>query len=122
MAEGPVPDPVVLFFDPGWYQGRYPDVAEQVPLDHFLRHGMAEGRDPGPGFDSAAYLREYPDVGNAGLVAFTHFVDVGHREGRRALPGLPESPRARVVPRELADLYSILMWRNRVEAVSEASD
>ena len=38
------------FFDAGWYLARYPDVAATGldPLTHFLRLGIAEGRDPGP--------------------------------------------------------------------------
>lgn len=36
------------WLDADWYAQRYPDVAQagMSPLAHFLRHGMAEGRDP----------------------------------------------------------------------------
>jgi glycosyltransferase involved in cell wall biosynthesis len=45
-------------FDGGWYLRRYPDVAEAGfdPALHYVRHGAAEGRWPGPWFDPARYL------------------------------------------------------------------
>ncbi len=38
------------FSMPSWYQARYPDVAaaDPDPLLHFIRHGLAERRDPNP--------------------------------------------------------------------------
>lgn len=60
------------FFDPAWYLEHNGDVQEAGadPLDHFLRHGEAEGRNPGPIFDSAAYVAMHPDASGAAL---THF-------------------------------------------------
>jgi GT2 family glycosyltransferase/SAM-dependent methyltransferase len=42
------------FFDAAWYRTANPDVAASgmEPLAHFLRHGMAEDRDPHPLFSS----------------------------------------------------------------------
>ena len=36
------------------------------PLVHYLEKGAAEGRDPGPDFDTAYYLEMSPDVAHAG--------------------------------------------------------
>ena len=46
-------------FDAAWYQARYPDIAAAglVPLQHFIRHGLAESRDPNRFFDGAWYCR-----------------------------------------------------------------
>ncbi len=71
-------------FDPGWYLERYPDVkaAGLDPLQHYLEHGGAEGRDPGPLFDGGHYLSLYPDVAEASANPLLHFLDHGATEGR----------------------------------------
>lgn len=60
------------YFDATWYLGANDDVrrAGVEPLVHFLLHGEAEGRDPGPDFDTAAYLIMNPEARGAAL---THF-------------------------------------------------
>ena len=75
-------------FDPDWYIQRYPDViASHVePMVHFVLHGSAEGRDPGPAFSSSYYLSMYPDVVEAGEEPVYHFIFHGQSEGRRILP------------------------------------
>jgi hypothetical protein len=52
------------------------------PVDHFLRFGAAELRNPGPGFDTAGYLKRYPDVAEAGLNPLLHYITHGKSEGR----------------------------------------
>ena len=49
-------------FDGAWYLREYPEVAATglSPALHYLRHGAAEGKDPGPDFSSARYLRRHP--------------------------------------------------------------
>ncbi|HEX5961179.1 MAG TPA: hypothetical protein VFY97_08030 [Rhodanobacteraceae bacterium] len=51
-------------FDARWYLEHNPDVAEAGahPALHYLLSGGAEGRDPGPDFDSKAYRRQHPDL------------------------------------------------------------
>jgi len=48
-------------FDGAWYLERYPDVraAGIDPLQHFLRCGHRENRDPNPIFDTRWYRNEY---------------------------------------------------------------
>ena len=76
------------FFDAGWYLARYPDVAAAGldPLTHFLRFGVAEGRDPGPLFDSKWYLAKNPDVAAAGMVPLVHYFQIGAAERRDPNP------------------------------------
>ncbi|WP_311946262.1 glycosyltransferase [Halomonas piscis] len=49
-------------FDAEWYLAEYADIARAMldPAEHYLRHGAAEGRDPGPWFDTRHYLAQLP--------------------------------------------------------------
>lgn len=76
------------YFDVDWYLRTYTDVAEsQVnPAEHYLLHGAAEGRLPGPLFDGNWYLQHYPDVGAANMNPLLHFILYGQQEGRNSSP------------------------------------
>ncbi|MFC3124175.1 hypothetical protein ACFOD4_03810 [Pseudoroseomonas globiformis] len=67
-----------------WYLRTYPDVAQAGidPLDHYVTHGAAEGRDPGPLFNTRWYLETYPDVAGAGVNPLEHYMTYGAAEGR----------------------------------------
>lgn len=71
-------------FDKSWYLAQYPDVAKHGanPIEHYLRHGAAEGRNPNKSFDSSRYLERYPDVTGAGLNPLVHYIRFGKKEGR----------------------------------------
>ena len=73
-------------FDREWYLKTYPDVAgaKLDPVNHFLRHGAKERRDPGPDFDTATYLRRRPDVAVAGINPLVHFIRAGSAENQHA--------------------------------------
>ena len=73
------------FFDGEWYLRRYPDVAVAgyPALLHYMVHGAAEGRSPGPDFDARWYLARYPDI--AGIDPLLHFLEHGRLEGRSPL-------------------------------------
>lgn len=75
-------------FDRQWYLDRYPDVAKNGmdPVEHYLRFGVAEMRDPTAEFDTRGYLDRYPDVKAAGLNPLLHYVRFGRREGRDCGP------------------------------------
>jgi hypothetical protein len=75
-------------FDTTWYLARYPDVAASGvnPLDHYLRRGASEGRDPSPRFSTRWYLSAYPDVRTGGLNPLLHYLHHGERERRRPRP------------------------------------
>ncbi|WP_160160802.1 glycosyltransferase [Legionella sainthelensi] len=63
-----------IYFDANWYLERYPDVKASGldPVFHFVRHGAAEKRDPGPNFSTADYLLEYPEVEKKGINPLVH--------------------------------------------------
>ncbi|PWC26373.1 hypothetical protein [Teichococcus aestuarii] len=73
-------------FDKGFYLSKYSDVAAAGvdPLQHFMRFGAAEGRDPNSHFDVSFYLNQNPDVLAAGANALEHYMSAGWKEGRDA--------------------------------------
>lgn len=77
-------------FDREWYLRANPDVAQARvnPLRHFIRHGAAEGRNPGPWLDSHWYLTTNADVRESQASAFEHFASAGLAEGRSPHPAL----------------------------------
>jgi GT2 family glycosyltransferase len=77
------------FFDPDWYRQRYHDVsvANADPLLHFIRHGIAERRNPNPFFDSAWYAEHNADVSAGGQHPLLHYLQFGAAELRNPHPG-----------------------------------
>src|SRR5688572_8388061 len=75
-------------FDSAWYLETYPDVAARKvdPLQHYIRHGAREGRDPNRLFSSSWYLASNADVTESGLNPLVHFVLRGAKEGRNPGP------------------------------------
>ncbi len=71
-------------FDKNWYLQQNPDVAASGvdPIEHYVRHGAAEGRDPNRKFSTTSYLRNNPDVAASGMNPFRHYVQHGLKEGR----------------------------------------
>lgn len=76
-------------FDAAWYLQNNPDVAArgEDPVQHYLRFGAAEGRDPGPGFRTSWYLKNNPDVAARGMNPLHHYIEHGQKEGRRPIGG-----------------------------------
>ncbi|QOW24166.1 hypothetical protein INQ43_10705 [Lysobacter sp. H23M47] len=70
-------------FDRQWYLDRYPDVVKSGmdPVEHYLRYGAEESRNPSAAFDTGSYLERNPDVWFAGLNPLMHYIDTGIREG-----------------------------------------
>jgi hypothetical protein len=77
------------FFDAAWYQLHYPDVvaANLDPLLHFIRHGVAEKRNPNRFFDGEWYADQYQDVAASGLHPLQHYLQIGAMELRHPHPG-----------------------------------
>ncbi len=83
-------------FDATYYAEHYPDVVlakgdnKDVLLDHYVRHGIYEGRSASATFNAKAYRTRYSDIdalyGNDWLKYVTHYVNVGRAEGRDASP------------------------------------
>ncbi|PZP55334.1 MAG: hypothetical protein DI596_11610 [Azospira oryzae] len=79
-------------FDASWYRQQYPDVANSGfdPVEHYVRFGVKEGRNPSPYFDTRWYLQQYPDVAKKGMNPLLHYIRHGRKEGRQPGPaGLP---------------------------------
>jgi len=71
-------------FDPDYYCKMYPDV-EQIdidPLEHYIKWGSKEGRDPTANFSTQFYLDDNPDVVEAGVNPFYHYIVSGQYERR----------------------------------------
>jgi len=71
-------------FDEIYYLSRYRDarLADEIPLEHFIKYGLKENRDPNRDFDSNFYLEQYPDVKRADINPFIHYLLNGKKEGR----------------------------------------
>jgi GT2 family glycosyltransferase len=75
-------------FDREWYLSKNPEVKKtgMDPLQHYLRHGAREGRNPHPLFKTKWYLSQKPELTNIGLTPLEHYVSRGAREGRSPHP------------------------------------
>lgn len=64
------------FFDQEFYLRQNPDVVQAGidPLEHYVRYGAAEGREPAPWFDTQCYLREQPHIEGKGINPFHHYI------------------------------------------------
>ena len=70
------------YFDVDYYLSEYLDVASNKkinPLSHFVRKGGSEKRNPSSRFDTAWYLRAYPDILSAGINPLVHFILIGNK-------------------------------------------
>jgi hypothetical protein len=103
----PVSPPVSLpGFDAAYYCERYPDILDfpGTPLEHYLRHGWTEGRDPSAGFSTDGYLAANPDVAASGFNPLAHFLEYGLAEGRTGWQGTSALARLR------AETLDILLY------------
>lgn len=74
-------------FDEKWYLQIYPDVAQagHDPIEHYLRFGAFEARNPSTHFDTPRYLEIHPDVADAGMNPLLHYIKFGKSEGRHPM-------------------------------------
>lgn len=91
----PEPSQTPVSFHAGFYLATNPDVAANAGYgipegagQHFVRHGVFEGRSPNIFFDAGFYLQLYPDLQAAFgpenyAEAFKHWIRSGLGEGRR---------------------------------------
>ncbi len=70
-------------FDERWYKETYPDVAASGvdPIEHYLSCGADEGRDPGPLFNTLAYLSRTPEACAEGQNPLLHYIKARERAG-----------------------------------------
>jgi hypothetical protein len=71
-------------FDRTFYLHNYPEIRQcgLDPLDHYLRVGWREGRDPSATFSTEHYLQRNSDVRIAEVCPLVHYATVGILEGR----------------------------------------
>jgi hypothetical protein len=71
-------------FDAGYY-AHYPDLAAQgrATLEHFIRFGSNEYRNPNAWFITHWYVHKYPDARRSRLTAFEHYLWRGRSLGYR---------------------------------------
>ncbi len=108
-------------FDTEWYLNEYPDVRVKGldPVEHYLRFGAREGRNPSRLFRTNEYLSRYPDVRAAGANPFLHFILHGAAEGRVAsgeLQGPNSDPD--VAPGRVVSDYDKWHEREALKAIS----
>lgn len=72
-------------FDPSWVARQVPE-ADQISLATFLSETRFHRVDPHPLFAAARYLEANPDVAEAGISPFEHYLEHGWREGRDPHP------------------------------------
>ena len=80
--------PATVLFDAQWYLEQNPDVAAAGfdPLEHYLKWGAHENRDPNPLFHASWYLAKNADVAGSGLSPLEHYYEWGAQEGRDPNP------------------------------------
>ena len=73
------------YFDEKWYLQTYPDVKQsgQNPVEHYMRYGWKEGRNPGADFNTNVYLEINADVKRAGINPLLHYEKYGRKEERK---------------------------------------
>lgn len=88
-----VVNPAMELFNADYYAAKNPDLASSCGSDrtklteHFLAHGLAEGRDFSPVFSWKYYKEHYPDLaaqfGDSVSGYLNHFLSTGMAEGRK---------------------------------------
>ena len=84
-------------FQPAWYLEHNPDVATSGidPLEHYMRFGGAEGRDPSPFFDGKAYLDANPALAEFARLTGLSPLEILVREAARTGPPPGDAPTGR---------------------------
>jgi GT2 family glycosyltransferase/SAM-dependent methyltransferase len=74
-----------ILFDRAWVERQVPE-AGRIAVRSFLKDPSFRHIDPHPLFSTAYYLNENPDVAEAGVSPFEHYLEHGWREGRNPHP------------------------------------
>lgn len=74
----------VVAFDAEYYAKVYNIQSNQE--EHYNNIGWKLGYNPCVDFDTNAYLEKYPDVKNANVNPFEHYIKCGKKEGRKIFP------------------------------------
>ena len=105
-------------FDADWYLKTWTDVCRSGldPLNHFLKYGQFETRDPGPDFDTRWYAKTYAAEIPDGISPVQHYILIGHAAGyatrsfaapsEERVPNTPSDIDARVALLKSTSLFS----------------
>ena len=74
-----------ISFNPEYYQSQFQEKLPSDLLDHYLKIGWKQGKDPSPEFSVEGYLDSYPDIKKSGKEPFTHYLNTGIFEGRSVI-------------------------------------
>ncbi len=74
-------------FDPVWYGSAHAVPEAQGRLAHLLEHCRSGQARAVAEFDAGYYLQNYPDIAQAGIDPFEHYLVQGFREARRPFEG-----------------------------------
>ena len=76
------------YFNRRWYLKEYSDVAaaNMDPVEHYMKYGWREGRNPGPKFSTQYYLYLNSDVRKAKMNPLLHYEKYGKKEKRLIFP------------------------------------
>jgi GT2 family glycosyltransferase/glycosyltransferase involved in cell wall biosynthesis len=72
------------YFDKNWYLSEYSDVARNNkinPLNHFVRNGRRERRNPSSEFNTGFYLDKYSEMFSSDINPLVHFILIGKASG-----------------------------------------
>jgi hypothetical protein len=72
-------------FDPDYYLAHYPDIVARgrATLEHFIRFGSNENRNPNAWFVTRWYVEKYPETRRSRMTAFEHYLWRGRSLGYR---------------------------------------
>ena len=73
-------------FDIDWFKNTYNLPTNINPIKQYLNHGIKEGLNPSPDFDTIWYLNEHKDVKKSGMDPFIHYIKHGIKEHRLTKP------------------------------------
>ncbi|MBD8793240.1 glycosyltransferase [Pseudomonas syringae] len=75
-------------FQEEWYISLYPDIKSSLinPLNHYINHGIHEGRSLSPTFNSDYYRETYLDPAELKSLPILHYLKFGRKRGNNTCP------------------------------------
>lgn len=106
-------------FDSEWYLKHNSDLTSLTtsPLNHFVKLGWREGRNPHPLFNTKWYLAQNPDIAQANIDPFEHFIKIGWQEKREPHPNFNLNVHKELIKSQDANLFNINPLISYMEAL-----
>lgn len=119
-----------IVFKARYYADHYPDLYNTFGynhaalLNHFIEHGMEEGRQANPEFNVHAYRERYADLsaefGDDLKAYYMHYINFGKKEGRNAYPEGYEVPVKEVKPSRIVSDIEVRNFYDRAVFVGDS--